>query len=92
MLAAINLDPEEERWYIVVLVTPDGKADSALSRPLRLDGGGPGPWGLLTEDEAKRLADAWTADDRDPEPPGTTAQVVEVYRFDADPDDPDRED
>lgn len=88
--SCITVDPDEERWFIVVLVTPDGKADGALSRPLRDAADRPGPWGLLTEEEAQRLAAAWTADGRDPGPPGLTAQVVEVYRFDADPEDPDR--
>jgi hypothetical protein len=95
MLAALNLDPEEERCYIVVLVTPEGKATAGLSRPLHLDGTGEpnepfdGSWGLLTEEEAQRLAGAWNADPRQPDVPGENAQVVEVYRFDADPDDPD---
>ena len=76
-----------DRWYLVVLVTPDGRADGALSRRMPDAAGEPfrGPWGLLTEDEAHALAGAWTADPRDPGPAGTTAQVVEVFRFDGDP-------
>lgn len=89
-----RLDPDEERWFIVVLITPDGKADGALSRRLPDDGAGHpdgiadpfnGPWGLLTGEEAQELADAWTADPNDPAEPGTVAQVVEVYRFEGDP-------
>lgn len=81
--------PEDgaDRWYLVVVVAPDGVGTHALSRRTPDDTGEPfaGPWGLLTEAEAKDLADAWNADPRAPHVPGETAQVVEVFRFDGDP-------
>lgn len=78
---------DDDRWYLVVLVTPDGQARGALSRRAPSAAGEPfaGPWGLLTENEADDLADAWNADPRLPDVPGENAQVVEVFRFDGDP-------
>lgn len=81
MSADLTPDFDDERWYLVVLVTPDGKADGALSRT-RPDN--PSAWGLLTKVEAEALAEKWTADPNDPGVPGTTAQVVEVFRFEGD--------
>ena len=89
---------DDDRWFIVVLVTPEGKASGALSRRMPGPAGNwagtgtprppepfAGPWGLLTEDEATELAAAWNA-----APSGglnipENAQVVEVFRFDGDP-------
>ena len=80
-------DDADDRWFLVVLVTPDGHADGALSRRTPDAAGEPfsGPWGLLTKAEAQDLAVAWTLDPSEPQTAGTTAQVVEVFRYDGDP-------
>lgn len=70
-----------DRYHIVIV--RDGDRLSGLSR--RSDGPhGPfsGEWRFMAEDEAGELAAAFNADERE----GGTAEVVEVYRFDADPE------
>ena len=73
----------EDRWFVVVIREADGKLN-ALSRRTPGLNGHPfsGPWGMLTEDEATELAEVYNADDRDT----STAEAVEVYRFDGDPE------
>lgn len=73
----------EDRWFVVVIREPDGKLHG-LSRRQPSPDGRPfgGPWAALTGEEAARLADAYNADQRD----GGTAEVVELFRYDRDPE------
>jgi len=70
-------------YFIVVIREPDGSLN-ALSRRRPGPDGTPyaGPWGALTEERADQLAAAYNADPRE----GGTAEVVEVWRFDGDPE------
>lgn len=72
-----------DRWSIVVIHETDG-THNALSHRLPGPDGTPfaGPWGMLTEDEATALAEAYNADERDE----SKAEAVAVYRYDRDPE------
>jgi hypothetical protein len=72
-----------DRYFVVVIRETDGTLNALSHRTPGLDGHPfSGPWGMLTEDEATALAAAYNADDRDT----STAEAVEVYRFDGDPE------
>lgn len=73
---------DEGRWFIVVIREPDGRLNG-LSRRRRGPDGQPfaGSWGALTEDEAAGLARAYNADERE----NGTAEILELYRYDRDP-------
>lgn len=74
----------EDRRFVVTIREPDGKLVNGLSRRHAGPDGQPfaGPWAALTQDEAERLADAYNADERE----GGTAQVIELFRYDRDPE------
>lgn len=75
-------DANMDRWYIVVIREPDGNMNGLSRRQPGADGKPfAGPWSALTEDEAAGLAGAWNADERE----GGTAEVVELFRYDRDP-------
>lgn len=74
---------DRDRYFVVVIRETDGKL-TALSHRTPGPDGHPfsGPWGMLTEDEANGLTETYNADGRD----ASTAEAVEVFRYDNDPE------
>jgi hypothetical protein len=72
----------DDGWFIVVIRKVDGTLAALSRRHPRADGEpNAGPWRALTEDEAGELAAAYNADPRDE----STAEAVEIWRYDRDP-------
>jgi hypothetical protein len=76
----------DDRYFITVIREKDGSLNAISRRDPGPDSEPfTGPWRLLTEDEADRLAGAYNKDPRE----GGRAEAIEVFRFDGDPDWPD---